>query len=323
MRLRLVARWMALTLTALMAFTAEGFAQGRTVRILVGFPAGQATDLVARLIAERLRAETGDNVIVENRPGQGGSIALAALARSEPDGTTMVLGALASYVANPHLYPSVGYDTLRDFAPVALVGELPLVLITNPSVPAKTLEELVAHARANAGKLTHSSSGAGTLSHLAMEHLKRAAGVEILHVPYQGSVRAVTDVLSGRIDIAMETIATTIPHVQSGSARLIAVGTEGRIPELADTPTVAETYPGFHASAWLGVVYPARTSRDVVDRTAAALAAISKQPEIRAKLSSMGAIPRSSTPEEFAAFLTAEHARWGELIRQLGLANRP
>jgi len=233
---------------------------------------------------------------------------------------TMGIGALAAFAANPHMYGSVNYDTLHDFAPVSLVADLPLVLIVHPKLPAKTLVELIDYARANPGRLKHSSSGVGTLSHLAMEHLKRAAGVDIQHVPYRGSAPAINDLIGGRIDIAIDTLAVVMQQVEAGNARLIAVATRARLAALPDTPTIAEGgYPGFDASAWIGVVYPRGTQRAIVARTAAAIAGMMRDPDTRASLISFGAIPRTSTPDEFTDYLKSEYTRWGDLIRSAGI----
>ena len=299
--------------------TAAHAQSGKVVKILVGFPPGQATDLVARILAERLGPALGETVIVENRPGQGGSVALAALAKSPPDGTTMMLSALASLVTNPHLYKSVGYDTLKDFEPIALVADLPLLLVVHPSVPAKTLPELIAYAKANPEKLTHSSSGNGTLSHLGMEDLKRRAGITILHVPYQGSARAMTDLMGGAVTVGMDTIAVTQPHIQSGKMRLIAASTAKRPPGFPDTPTIAEQgFQGFNVSAWLGLLYPAGTPKDVIDRTSAALAKIVQSPDVEQKYAALGAIPRYAGPAEFRTFLKEEYQRWGAIVKASG-----
>jgi len=305
---------------ALAAAPAAGLAQsGKVVKLLVGFPPGQATDFVARILAERLGPALGETVIVENRPGQGGSVALAALAKSPPDGSTMIIAALASLVTNPHLYKSVGYDTLKDFEPTALVADLPLLLVVHPSVPAKTLPELIAYAKANPDKLTHSSSGNGTLSHLGMEDLKRRAGITILHVPYQGSARAMTDLMGGAVTVGMDTIAVTQPHIQSGKMRLIAVTTAKRLPGFPGTPTIAEQgFQGFDVSAWLGVLYPAGTPKDVVERTSAALAKIVQSPEVEQKYAALGAVPRYASPAEFRAFLRSEYQRWGAIVKASG-----
>ena len=305
---------------ALAAAPAAGLAQsGKVVKLLVGFPPGQATDFVARILAERLGPALGETVIVENRPGQGGSVALAALAKSPPDGSTMIIAALASLVTNPHLYKSVGYDTLKDFEPTALVADLPLLLVVHPLVPAKTLPELIAYAKANPDKLTHSSSGNGTLSHLGMEDLKRRAGITILHVPYQGSARAMTDLMGGAVTVGMDTIAVTQPHIQSGKMRLIAVTTAKRLPGFPGTPTIAEQgFQGFDVSAWLGVLYPAGTPKDVVERTSAALAKIVQSPEVEQKYAALGAVPRYASPAEFRAFLRSEYQRWGAIVKASG-----
>lgn len=310
---------LTLAVAAMLPFQ-QAWADAKPLRILVGFPPGQATDMVARILAEKLQAKLDRAVVVENKPGQGGSLVLSQLARAEPDGSQMVLGALASYVANPHIYKSVSYDTLTDFAPVALVADLPMVLIVNPQVPAKTLAELVAYAKANPGKLSHSSSGIGTLSHLGMEHLKRAAGIDILHVPYPGSGPAMLDLAGGRIDVAMDTLAVAMPQVEAGKARLIAVCTEKRLPFLPDVPTIAELgYPGFHASAWLGTVFPKGMPQPAVTQMSDALMEILKDPDVRKRFNSIGAVPWPMPSGEFAAFLKAEHARWGDLIRASGI----
>ena len=299
--------------------TAAHAQSGKVVMILVGFPPGQATDLVARILAERLGPALGETVIVENRPGQGGSVALAALAKSPPDGSTMMLSALASLVTNPHLYKSVGYDTLKDFEPIALVADLPLLLVVHPSVPARTLPELIAYAKANPDKLSHSSSGNGTLSHLGMEDLKRRAGITILHVPYQGSARAMTDLMGGAVNVGLDTVAVTQPHIQSGKMRLLAASTAKRLPGFPETPTIAEQgFPGFAVSAWLGLLYPAGTPKELAEKTSAALAKIVQSPEVGEKYAALGAIQRYAGPAEFRAFLKEEYQRWGAIVKASG-----
>jgi tripartite-type tricarboxylate transporter receptor subunit TctC len=311
-------------LLAAAVFAVQGVApvaaQGNALRILVGFPPGQATDLVARILAEQLQILLDQPVIVENKPGQGGSIVLAQLARAEPDGTQMVLGALASYVANPRIYSTVNYNTLTDFAPIALVADLPLVLVVNPKVPATSLAELTALAKSQPGKLTHSSSGAGTLSHLGMEHLKRAAGIDILHVPYRGSAPAVNDLIAGRIDVMMDTMAVAMPQVEAGNARLLAVCTMERVPDLPGVPTVAELgYPGFHASAWLGTVFPKGTAPQTVSRVSEAILKAVAQEDVKKRMHAIGAIPRPMNAEAFAVFMKTEWDNWGDIIRTSGL----
>ena len=289
-------------------------------RILVGFPPGQATDLVARLLAERLGPALGETVIVENRPGQGGSIALTSLAQSPADGHTLVLAPLASLVVNPHLYKSIGYNTRRDLAPVALVADLPMVLVVNPALPVKTVAELIAYAKANPEKLAHPSSGNGTLSHLGMEVFKQRAGISILHVPYRGSVPAMTDLMTGIVGVAMDTVAVTEPFIRADKMRLIASAYGKRVAAFPDIPTVAEQgFAEVDLSAWLGIVVSAATPKARVDRLGAAVNKIIQSPEIVAKFTGLGAIPRTEGPADFAAFLASEDARWSAVVKASGL----
>ena len=289
-------------------------------RILVGFPPGQATDLVARLLAERLGPELGETVIVENRPGQGGSIVLASLAQSPADGHTLVLAPLASLVVNPHLYKSVGYNTRRDFAPVALVADLPMLLVVNPELPVKTVAELIAYAKANPEKLAHPSSGNGTLSHLGMEVFKQRAGITILHVPYRGSVPAMTDLMTGIVGVAMDTVAVTEPFIRGDKMRLIASAYGKRVAAFPDTPTVAEQgFAEVDLSAWLGIVASSATPKARVDRLGAAINRIIQPPEIAAQFAGLSAIPRDEGPAAFSAFLDSEDARWSAVVKASGL----
>jgi tripartite-type tricarboxylate transporter receptor subunit TctC len=308
---------MAITALALGLTGAHG--AGLT-RILVGFPPGQATDLVARLLAERLGPALGETVIVENRPGQGGSLVLASLAQSPADGQTLVLAPLASLVVNPHMYKSVGYDSLKDFAPVALVADLPILLVVNPSLPVKTVPELIAYAKANPDKLAHPSSGNGTLSHLGMEVFKQRAGISILHVPYRGSVPAMTDLTTGIVGVAMDTVAVTEPFIRADKMRLIASAYSKRVAAFPDVPTVAEQgFPEVDLSAWLGIVVPAATPRERVDRLGDEINKITRSSDIVGKFTSLGAIPRSLGPNEFGAFLASEDTRWRAIVKSSGV----
>jgi tripartite-type tricarboxylate transporter receptor subunit TctC len=289
-------------------------------RILVGFPPGQATDLIARLLADRLAPKLGEAVIVENRPGQGGSIALASLSQSRSDGRTLALAPLASLVVNPHLYKTVGYDTLKDLAPVALVADLPLLLVVNPALPVKTVPELIAYAKAHPDKLSNPSSGNGTLSHLGMEVFKQRAGVAILHVPYRGSVPAMVDLMAGVVDVAMDTVAVTEPFIRAGQLRLIASAYSKRVPAFPDTPTVAEAgFPDVDLSAWLGIVVAAATPKDRIDRLGAAITDIVRSPDIVERFAALGAIPRTLGPKEFGEFLASEDARWSAVVTASGV----
>jgi tripartite-type tricarboxylate transporter receptor subunit TctC len=300
-----------------------GFTPARAAeitRIVVGFPAGQATDIVARLIAERIGPILGETIIVENRPGQGGSIALAQLAKTAPDGRTLVLAPLASMVANPHLYKSVGYETLKDFAPVTLVGDLPILFVVNPSLPVKNVAELIAYAKANPDKINYSSSGNGTLSHLGMEDFKRRAGISLMHVPYRGSPQAMTDLVAGMVSVGMDTVTVTQPFVQAGSLRAIASAYSQRITSLPDVPTLAEQgFPGFGIAAWIGFVAPAGTPKERIDALNAAVSKVVQTEEIAEKFATLGVIQHLMGPAEFAGFIKSENTRWSEVVKAAGV----
>jgi tripartite-type tricarboxylate transporter receptor subunit TctC len=297
------------------------FAQGDKVsKLVIGFPAGQATDIIARLVADGLKQELGDTVIVDNKPGQGGSIALGQVARAAPDGTTYILSPMAALVINPHMYRNVAYDSLTSFEPVGRVCDLPLVMVVHPSLPVKTLPELIAYAKANPDKLSHPSSGNGTVSHVAMEELKAKAGIHILHVPYQGSPAAMNDLVAGTVQVAMDTVTVTKPHIDAGRLRLIAVGTLNRLSFFLDMPTIAEQgFPGLEASTWLAILLPANTPPEKVERLSAALAKVVRRPEMEQKFLSVGTIPHSSTAAEFAAFLKSEDLRWSRVVAASGI----
>lgn len=296
-------------------------AQGKVVKILVGFPAGQATDSVARVLSEKLRAATGDNYIVENRPGQGGSIAMGALAKSPADGSTMMLTHMSAVAATPHLYKNITYDTLKDFDAAGVVGDLPFMLVVNPSLPIKSVKELVEYAKANPDKLTNASSGSGTVSHLAMEEFKRRAGnLKIMHVPYKGSSQGLTDVVAGNVSCALETAASVRPFVESGKLRVLAAGTRRRMQPPLDAPTLTELgYGDFNASTWLMAIYPAGTNKAILKSTFENLNKIVKDPEVEARLLQIGLLTRTSaSPEEAQNYIKTEYKFWGEVIKRSG-----
>jgi tripartite-type tricarboxylate transporter receptor subunit TctC len=320
-------RWMnllAIALTMALSFLASGAgaqpAPGVPIKIMVGFPPGQATDLVARMVAEQLSTGLGQPVIVENRPGQGGSIAIAMVSHAAHDGSVMTMSALAGYTVNPHLYKHVGYETLKDLAPVASVADLPLALVVNPSLPVHSVQELIAYAKAHPGELSHPSSGNGTLSHLLMDDFKRRAGIDIVHVPYQGSAKAMTDLVAGTVQVGLDTLTVTLPLVKSGKLRLLAVGTRERLPSLPDTPTIAESgFPGFEAVAWIGLTVPAGTPLAWRERVSAVVTAALKQSEFVHKLEFLGAYPRPGDVDQFSTLLHTEYARWGDIVKKSGV----
>ena len=294
---------------------------GRVVKILVGFPPGQATDIVARLMADRLGPITGDNYVVENRPGQGGSIAMAQTARSPNDGSVMMLTHMSAVATNPHLYKSVGYDSLKDYETVGLVGDLPFVLVCHPSLPCNNVQELIAYVKANPGKLTNASSGNGTVSHLAMEEFKRRAGIDIVHVPYKGSAPGLADVVGGTVSVALETAAGVQAFVQGGKLRALGAATSKRLAAPLDVPTIAEQgFDNFQAVTWLMLIYPAGTPKPLVDSTFDAMSKAMKTPEVEQKLLHAGAIPRySNSPAEADALVKSEFKSWGEVVKRSGV----
>jgi len=325
--LRAAAFGVAATLATAAAMAPAAHAQtavqpppGGITRILVGFPPGQATDQVARMVAERLSGTLGWQFIVENKPGQGGSIVLSQLARSPADGTVVTLSALAAYSVNPYLYTTLQYDSMRDFDPISLVADLPLALVVHPSVPAKTLKELVDYAKANPDKLSHMSAGNGTLSHLMMEDFKQRAGIRMLHVPYKGSPPAMLDLIAGTVQVGLDTVTVTQPHVKAERLRLIAAGTRERLPAFPDTPTIAESgYPGFEAVAWIALSAPKGTPRALRDRINAEVGRALADPEFTGRMRAIGAQPRPSTVDGFGSFLAAEQARWKTLVERSGV----
>lgn len=293
----------------------------QVVKIIVGFPAGQATDIVARLIAEKLPAVTGGNYIVDNRPGQGGSLAMGALAKSPPDGSIMMLTHMSAVATNPHLYKSVPYDSLKDFEAIGLLGDLPFVLVCHPSMPFNNVEQMVRYAKENPGKLTNASSGNGTVSHLAMEQFKLRAGVDILHVPYKGSGAGLTDLVAGQVSLALETAASVQPFVQSGRVKALGVGTTKRLSTMPNVPTIAEQgFKDFNAITWLMLVYPAGTDKQLVANTFAAVNKAMQTPEVDARMRQIGAIPRfSASPAEATAYIRSEYASWGDAVKRSGV----
>ncbi|NYT84810.1 Bug family tripartite tricarboxylate transporter substrate binding protein [Pollutimonas harenae] len=291
----------------------------KPVTMIIGYPPGQATDIVGRLVAEKLGQRLGQPFVVENKPGQGASLALAQLTKEKPDGYTMVLSATAAYVTNPHLYKSVGYDTLSDFKPIGTLIDFPLVMVARADAPFDDFEGFLKYAKEHPGKLNHTSSGNGTLSHLGMELLQRETGTELIHIPYKGSARAMTDIAAGNVDVGIETVTVTKPFIESGRLKLLGVTVSDRLKLYPNTPTLDELgVKGFNVAAWLGMVFPAGTPDECIKVINDALQAILKDPEVAAQLESVGALPRPSTTKEFAQLLKREYATWGEIVKQSG-----
>lgn len=291
----------------------------RAVRFVVPYPPGGPLDTVARLLAQRVSAQWGQPVVVENIAGAGGNIGAAAVAKAAPDGHTLLMGAVATHAINPSLYAAMPYDAARDFIAVTQVASTPNVLVVNPQVPAKTVTELVAHARAKPGGLNYGSGSTGSAGHLAGELFNSLAGVRMVHVPYKGAPAALQDLIGGRIDLMFDNLASSLAQVKANRIRALAVTTAKRTPLAPELPTLAESgLPGFDISTWFGLFVPAGTPRAAVDRIHADFTRALAEPEVREKLVGMGADPVGSTPEAFAGFVAAEASKYAKLVKASG-----
>lgn len=292
----------------------------KPVRLVVPGGTGGVTDIRARWLAERLGPALGQTVVVENRAGAAGNIAMESVARSTPDGYTLIVIHQGVMTINPHLYAKLGYDALKDFAPVTRVGIGPLLLVVNPEVPAKTVPELIALAKASPGKLSFGSPGVGTPPHLAAEMFRRMAGIDTIHVPFKGGGQAVTDLIGGHVKYSIEGLTVTLPHVKSGRLRAIAMTGPRRIASLPDVPTIAESgLPGYEYQGWVGIAAPAGTPRPIVERLHREIATILNAADGRAWLADAGAEPGTDAPDAFAAAIRAEHAKWADIFREAGI----
>jgi tripartite-type tricarboxylate transporter receptor subunit TctC len=291
----------------------------RYVRLIVPFPAGGGTDGVARIVASRLSEVWGQQMVIENKGGAGSNIGAEAVARADPDGYTVLIGSLPLAV-NRHIYPSLNYDAINDFAPVTLICLYPNLMVVANSSPAKSVAEFVAHAKANRGKITFASSGTGTSTHLSGELFKRMTGIEMTHVPYRGVAPALNDVIPGRVDVMFNTIGGVLQQVRAGQLRGLAVTTAKRFPTAMEFPTVIEEgVPGFDVSSWYAFFVPARTPPAVVRKLHADTVAILAEPAVKAKLEQLGVAVIASTPEELARHLKAETDLWGPVIKAAGI----
>ncbi|MDA8444928.1 tripartite tricarboxylate transporter substrate binding protein [Paracidovorax valerianellae] len=301
---------------------AGAFAQAfpnKPITIIVPFAAGGTTDILARVIGQGLSAELGQSVVVDNRAGAGGNIGGQMAARAPADGYTLFMGTVGTHAINAALYKKMPFDPVKDFAPLTRVANVPNLLVANPNQPYKSVQELIAYAKANPGKVNFGSSGSGSSIHLSGELFKSLAKVDMQHVPYKGSAPAVTDLLGNQIGIMFDNMPSAIQHVRSGKLRPIAVTTAKRSPELPDVPTIAEAgVPGYEATSWFGMFAPAGTPAPIVAQLNKALVKVLSQPETKKKLADQGAEPVSETPEQFAAFIQAESAKWGKVVKESG-----
>jgi tripartite-type tricarboxylate transporter receptor subunit TctC len=290
----------------------------RPVRIIVPFPPGGATDIMARTIGQKLTLRSGQQAIIDNRPGAGGNIAADIAARAAPDGYTLFFAASAQLAVNPSLYAKVPYDPVRDFAPVILGGSVPNILVAHPSLPAKSLKELIALAKAKPGQLQYASPGNGSTAHLCAELLKIEAGIDLAHIPYKGAAPGVIDVLGGQVPLMFVSMPSVVGHVKAG--KLVAIGMTGakRSDAAPEVPTFAETLPRFESSAWYGIVAPANTPSVVVSRLNREIAAILKLPDVKDILSAQGIDIIGGTPEAFGRTIKSELGKWANVVKRSG-----
>jgi tripartite-type tricarboxylate transporter receptor subunit TctC len=300
------------------AASAQSF-PSKPIRIVVPFPPGGTTDVLARAAAQKLSDTLGQPAVVDNRPGAGGNIGAELVAKSPPDGYTLLMGTVGTHAINPALYPKMPYDHIRDFAPVILVAGVPNVLVINPSLPVNSVQELVAYARANPGKLNFASSGSGTSIHLSGELFKTAAGLSMTHVPYKGSAPALMDLIGGQVQLMFDNLPSALPQIKAGKLKALAVTSRERAPALPNVPTIAESgFPGFEASSWFGLLAPAGTPQPVIATINGEVAKWLASPDAKEKLLAQGANAAGGTPEDFAKHIAAETAKWQKVVKESG-----
>ncbi|MFO1282755.1 MAG: tripartite tricarboxylate transporter substrate binding protein [Burkholderiales bacterium] len=291
----------------------------KPVRIVVPFPPGGTTDILARAAALKMTEAWKEQAVVDNRPGAGGNIGAELVARAPADGYTLLMGTVGTHAINASLYAKMPFDPIRDFAPVILVAAVPNVMVVHPSVPASTVTEFIAWAKANPGKVNFASSGSGTSIHLAGELFKTQTGLAMTHVPYKGSAPAIADLVGGQVQVMFDNLPSALPQIRAGRLRALAVTSAQRASALPEVPTVAESgLPGFEASSWFGLLSPAGTPREVVQKVNSEIARWLATPEAKEKLASQGAIAAGGTPEDFVAHIAAESAKWQKVVRESG-----
>ena len=308
---------------AVLALTAVG-APAQTyptkpIRLVVPFPAGGTTDILAREVGQTLSASLGQPVVIDNRPGAAGNIGSELVAKSAPDGYTLLMGTVGTHAINPSLYARLPYDHVADFAPVILVARVPNVLEVTPSLPVYSVADLIKLAKQSPGRINFASSGSGTSIHLSGELFKTMAGVDMTHVPYKGSAPALTDLIGGQVQVMFDNLPSSLPQIKAGKLRAIAVTSTQRAPALPDVPTIAESgLPGFEATSWFGVVAPAGTPPAIVARLNADVNQWLQTPDAKEKLLAQGAAAAGGSPEQFAAYIRAETEKWAKVVKASG-----
>lgn len=317
---RRLASWLAVFGLALFATQAQAqtYPQ-RPVTLVVGFAAGGSTDLIARLVAQRLGDAMGQQFLVENRPGGGGRVAYQGITRAPADGYTLVLATIGMSI-HQGLYPDLPYDAVKSFTHIAPVAETPNILVVNPAFPAQNVRELIDIEKKEPGKVTFASSGIGTSLHLTGELFNLMAGVKMTHIPYKGSGPALQDLLGGQVPVMFDNLTTSLPHVQSGKLRALAVTSSTRVPSLPDIPTLAEAgVPGFDSTAWYGLMGPAGLPEPIVKRLNAELAKIMSDPEVKKRLAELGTFPLHSSPADFTKFIAKDVEKWKGVVKAAGV----
>lgn len=290
----------------------------KPVKLVVPYPPGGPTDIVARVVAQKLQEQMGQSFFIENRPGAGANIGAEAVARSPADGYTLVV-ATTAHAINPSLFAKLSYSITKDFAPISQLTSGPLVIVTNPATPANNVKELIALAKSKQGGLNYASSGNGQSTHLSAELFNAMGGVKMAHVPYKGSAPALTDVMGGQADLMFDTMLSSMPHVKAGKLKALAVTSSQRSPSAPGIPTVAESgLPGYEAIAWNGLLAPAGTPKEVVDRLSAELKKVLDNPEVAQRFEAQGFAAAWSTPTAYAGFLQAEVDKWGKVVKASG-----
>lgn len=313
-RRAMTAAMFACALHALPACAGDNW-PAQPVSIVVPFPPGGTTDVIARVLAEKLGPILKQPVIVENRQGAGGNVGAAYVARAKPDGYTLLVSSAGPLSINQQLYASPGYDPIKDFAPVSLLASVPIMLVSNKEAPFKTVSELIAYAKAHPGRVAYGSQGSGTTSHLTMELLKLDAGIDLQHIPYRGSAPATTDLIGGQIQVMFDNSPTTYPQVKAGTLHPLGIASAHRLPSMQDIPSISETVPGFESDAWFGLVAPAHTPPGVVEQLNAAVRQVLADPAVIAKFKATGVDLVSDTPQEFQRFILSEKDKWGKIIQ--------
>jgi tripartite-type tricarboxylate transporter receptor subunit TctC len=318
--LGLLKRLAAGAMLAAVCTAAAGAWPDKPVKIVVPFAAGGTTDVVARQLAQKLSESWGQSVVVENRAGAGGNIGADVVAKSPPDGYTLLMTSGSIVAANPYMYRNMGFDPVKDLAPITNVASGPQVIVISNGLPVKDLREFIAYAKANPKKVNFGSAGVGTQTHLAGENFAYSAGLDLVHVPYKGEAAALTDLIGGQIQMVPANFAAALPHIQGGRVRCLAVTSLERHPQLKDCPAVAESLAGFANDGWWGLMAPTGTPREVLDKVQRDSAAILHSEDFKARLAQQGMVPVANKPDELAAAIREESKVWAKVIRERGLA---